>query len=394
MYTRFWCLLDARIREHDIQKMAADFSIQRIARLTPLSAILALIESRVAVVAPQKRPIAMALGRALAEDVVVSPRPPVAIALRDGFAVEAGAIADAGPYSPVPFAAKPQRVDAGEPLPSGTDAVAPFDAVKARGGRDEAIAAVAPGEGVLPAGGDATPRTPLRRAGEHVRAIDVAVIAAAGLAEVTVRSPRICIVLGGAARHPPIDAALDLLARAVTAAGATVLDAHREAGRLDRALTDERADGVIAVGGTGSGRRDTAVKTLAQLGQVEAHGIAVSPGETAAFGFAGTRPVLLVPGRLDAALAIWLLIGRHLMAKLAGATIADLPVTLPLRRKVTSTIGLTELVPVACARGVAEPLASGYLSLESLARSDGWIVIPAESEGFAAGTPVAVKAWP
>ena len=67
---------------------------------------------------------------------------------------------------------------------------------------------------------------------------------------------------------------------------------------------------------------------------------------------------------------------------------------LPLKRKVTSTIGLTELVPVSCAGAVAEPLASGYLSLESLARSDGWLVVPAESEGFAAGAPVAVRPWP
>jgi molybdopterin biosynthesis enzyme len=72
----------------------------------------------------------------------------------------------------------------------------------------------------------------------------------------------------------------------------------------------------------------------------------------------------------------------------------DWPVTLPLKRKVTSTIGLTELIPVARTGGMAEPLASGYLSLTSLTRSDGWIVVPAESEGFAAGTPVAVRAWP
>jgi molybdopterin biosynthesis enzyme len=163
---------------------------------------------------------------------------------------------------------------------------------------------------------------------------------------------------------------------------------------LEPALGDEKANAVIAVGGTGSGLRDAAVHTLARLGQVEAHGIAMSPGETAAFGFAGAKPVLLVPGRLDAALTIWLLIGRYLVAKLAGGGIADWPVTLPLKRKVTSTIGLTELVPVSCAGGVAEPLASGYLSLESLARSDGWIVVPAESEGFAAGTPVAVRSWP
>jgi molybdopterin molybdotransferase len=374
--------------------MAVDSSIQRITRLTPLSAILALIESRVVAAAPQKSAVATALGCTLAEDVVTSQLPPMTIALRDGFAVEAGAIADAGTYSPVPFASKPQRVDVGEPLPSGTDAVAPFDAVNERGDRAEAIAAVSPGEGVLPAGGDCVPRTPLRRAGESVRAIDIAVIAAAGTAEVAVRSPRILIVRGSAAGDPPIDAARQMLALASTAAGGMVLDARGQADGLERALADESADAVIALGGTGSGRRDAAVKTLARLGQVEAHGIAVSPGETAAFGFAGTRPVLLIPGRLDAALAIWLLIGRHLVAKLAGGCIADLPVTLPLKRKVTSTIGLTELIPVSCAGGVAEPLVSGYLSLESLARSDGWIVVPAESEGFAAGTPVAVRAWP
>ena len=110
-----------------------------------------------------------------------------------------------------------------------------------------------------------------------------------------------------------------------------------------------------------------AVRTLAQLGRVEAHGIAVSPGETAAFGFVGKRPVLLIPGRLDAALAVWLLIGRHLIAKLAGGSVEDTPAMLPLKRKVTSTIGLTELVPVRCARtAMAEPLASGYLSFKAL----------------------------
>jgi hypothetical protein len=34
------------------------------------------------------------------------------------------------------------------------------------------------------------------------------------------------------------------------------------------------------------------------------------------------------------------------------------------------------------------------LSLIGLARSDGWIVFPAESEGFAAGTQVTMRAWP
>jgi molybdopterin biosynthesis enzyme len=163
---------------------------------------------------------------------------------------------------------------------------------------------------------------------------------------------------------------------------------------LEAALGDAESDAVIAVGGTGGGRRDAAVHTLARLGRVEAHGIAISPGETAAFGFAGERPVLLVPGRLDAALAVWLLIGRCLVAKLAGGTVEETAAMLPLKRKVTSTIGMTELVPVRCSGGMAEPLGSGYLSLTALARSDGWIVVPADSEGSPAGTQVAVTPWP
>ena len=111
-------------------------------------------------------------------------------------------------------------------------------------------------------------------------------------------------------------------------------------------------------------------------------------------GLSANRPVLLVPGRLDAALAVWLLIGRHLVAKLAGGKVEDMPTILSLRRKVTSTIGMTEVIPVRCSGGMAEPLGSEYLSLTALTRSDGWILVPAESEGFAAGSEVAVNQWP
>ena len=103
-------------------------------------------------------------------------------------------------------------------MPDGADAVLPLDAVTLRGGRAEAIAAVAPGEGVLAAGGDATPRTPLRRAGDHLRAIDIAVISGRGH----------CGRDGSRAAHPHrlwrhcptpvIDAALTLFLRGTVSA--------------------------------------------------------------------------------------------------------------------------------------------------------------------------------
>jgi molybdopterin molybdotransferase len=372
--------------------MAARLSNQQIARLTPLGDVLALMKTRAAPVVPHKHALAQAAGRILAEDIVAAERPAHAIALRDGFALEAAGVVDASPYSPVPLASRPQRVDTGDPLPAGADAVAQLDAIVHRGQAAEAIAPVSPGEGVLWPGGDASPRVPLRRAGERLREVDVPLLAALGVSEVTIRSPRIVVGCGSAKRMPIIDATLDMLVRAVAGAGARAEDARGDADFFNQPVND--ADAMIVVGGTGTGRNDEAVQALAKQGQVDVHGIAVSPGETAALGFIKHAPVLLVPGRLDAALAVWLLIGRHLTARLAGGVVEDFSAMLPLKRKVTSAIGATELVPVACSAGTAEPLASGYLPLTALARSDGWIVVPPESEGFAAGTPVAVRQWP
>ena len=375
--------------------MTVDSTIQRIARLTPLEEILASFQSRVAAVMPRRTAFsqglgAQVLGAVLAEDVQVPQCPPHPIALRDGFAVAAAEIADAGPYAPVPLGLTACRVDVGGALPNGTDAVVPLDAIALRGDRSEAIAPVAPGEGVLAPGADATPATVLRRAGERLRALDLAAMAAAGIAEVTILSPRLALARAAAARTPVLNAAQVTLSRCAAKAGCAV----SEASSLAEALSEGQCDVVIGIGGTGGGRRDDAVQELARRGQVEAHGIAICPGETAAFGFIGERPVLLVPGRLDAALGVWLLIGRQLTAKLAGGSIEDAPIAASLRRKVTSTIGMTEMIPVSCNRGMAEPLGSGYLSLTALARSDGWILVPAESEGFAAGSEVAVNQWP
>ena len=375
--------------------MTVDSTIQRIARLTPLDAILASLQSRVAAVTPRRTPVSQGLGAqvlaaVLAEDVRPPQCPPHPIALRDGFAVAAAAIADASPYTPVPLGLTACRVDVGGALPSGTDSVVALDAITLRGDRAEALAPVAPGEGVLAPGGDAAPAIALRRAGERLRALDLAAMAAVGIAEVTIRVPRLALARAAAAKTPVLNAVQVTLSRCAEKAGCTV----RESNSLAEALSEGQCDALIGIGGTGSGRRDDAVQELARRGRVEAHGIAICPGETAAVGFVGNRPVLLVPGRLDAALVVWLLIGRHLVATLASGVVEDSPMILPLRRKVTSTIGMTEIIPVSRRDRMAEPLGSGYLSLTALSRSDGWILIPAESEGFPAGSKVAVHQWP
>jgi len=369
--------------------------IQRIAALTPLADVLARIDALVKAVEPCQVAIAAAVGRVAAGDLAVRLHPRVPLALRDGWAVRAELTADAGPYTPVPLPAA-VWIDTGQPMPAGSDAVAPPDVVVRRQGpvgmQIEITAPVGVGEGVLAAGTDADGRAPLVREGRRLTPVAAAALASAGVTQLYVCAPRVRLVRARPARDAVIDAAADLLARAIEAAGGEVL--HADDMPLDEALRDDTADAVIVIGGTGSGVSDTSVKALAQAGRIEAHGIALSPGETAAVGAVGKNPVLLVPGRLDAALAVWLLIGRCLLARLTGSQEEEPTIKAKLARKVASSLGLAEFVPVLMRNGAAEPIASGYVPITALAQADGWIVVPAESEGYPPGTEVMIRPWP
>ncbi|HEY6258728.1 MAG TPA: molybdopterin-binding protein [Xanthobacteraceae bacterium] len=363
---------------------------QRIARLTALDAVLARIDARVMPVAAREVALAAAVGRTLADDVILPARPAVALALRDGWALDSALTRDASAYAPalLPLAI---RIDAGAPLPGGTDAVAEIDAVVLRDGRAEAIEPITAGEGVLPPGADADGRTVLLPAGRCLHAAAAGALAAAQVARIWVREPRVRVARarGG---DPILDAAAQWVARAIEAGGGAALVDPSE--RLEDALRRADADAVLVIGGTGNGRDDASVATLARLGEVEAHGIALSPGETAAFGLFGTCPVLLLPGRLDAALAVFMLLGSRILAQLAARREEPGGVSARLVRKVSSNLGLAELVPVRWRNGEVEPLAAGYLSLQAIARSDGWILVAAEREGYPAGASVMVRSWP
>jgi molybdopterin biosynthesis enzyme len=368
--------------------------IQRIAWLTPLREVVAMIEARVSSVAPQEVELGLAFGRVLAADVVApADCPPAAIALRDGFSVRAELTRDAGPYAPAPLPQNCARIDVGQALPAESDAVALPDAVIGDDGAAQAVAPVAPGEGVLAAGADAAAGFVLKHAGERLGCIDLAALAACGVGRVRVRAPRVRLFVA-AEPDRQIAAVRDLIAAALAREGAVLVADRKPAQKLEAALSEAGADAVLVIGGTGSGRNDASITALRRVGQVGVHGVALTPGETAAFGFAEARPVLMLPGRIDAALAVWLLLGKILLARLSGLAGPAPPTSAVLSRKVTSTLGMSELVPVRREGERVEPLASGYLPLGALARADGWILIEADSEGFAQGTRVAVWPWP
>jgi molybdopterin biosynthesis enzyme len=329
----------------------------------------------------------------LAQDIAVAaPHPAVPLALIDGWAVHAEATTDAGVYAPV-ILPDPHEVAVGEALHGDGDAVAPLDTVTWRGDKGEVHVPVAPGEGVLMPGTDAGAGEVLRQIGHRLRAVDVAAMQALGISGVRVRKPRIRVARVGRGRNEIADATADWLAYAIAADGGEPV-VSRPGADLDALLTGGGVDAVAVIGGTGAGAADATVHALARTGSVEAHGIALSPGETVAFGVAGSRPVLLVPGRLDAAVTVWLLIGQAMLTRLRGGVENLSSRTSTLIGKIASTVGLTEFVLVRRVADGVEPLASKYLPLATLAQADGWIVIPAPSEGLAPGAHVIVRPLP
>jgi molybdopterin biosynthesis enzyme len=309
--------------------------------------------------------------------------------LRDGYAVRANDTADASSYAPV-LLSQARMVQTGDRLPADTDAVIPPDGVVDVGGI-AAVLSVAGGDGVLAAGGDARAGALLREAGRSLRQIDVAALQVLGMKSVKVRMPRV-LVVGARASDAVLDSIVGFAERLVAANGGEVLpDA---AGDFHAVLSRPDADLIVVAGGSGMGERDASITTLQGVGHLHFHGIGIAPGETAALGFVDTVPVLIVPGRADGAFAALVTVGDAIVAWLSGRAGDTANMTAVLSRKVVSTIGLVEVAPVALSDGHALPLASSHLPMQAMIRADGYVVVPADSEGFPAGSTVAVRMMP
>lgn len=360
------------------------------AALLPLAEAIGLLTAVLAPVAPVARALDAAVGTVAAGDVRAPADSPGRLtALRDGWAVSAAAITGASPYSPLPLVRPLAWVEAGAAMPEGTDTVLPPEAFE-----DGTVVADAPArDGTRAIGGEVGAGERLVAAGERLTALHALALAAAGLDRVAVRVPRVRLVVTGAAEGTT-DALSSTLAALIAAWGAEVSEVAGVPDEVDviaGAIGAGGGDAVLVLGGTGFGRTDRSAAALAGAGSVHAHGLALRPGETAAIGEAAGRPVLLLPGRPEAALAVLLALGRPLLGALAG--LVEPPrARAPLLRKVSSTIGLSEVVFVRRAAAGIEPLGGVEIPLQRLGQATGAVLVPPEREGYPEGTEVEIMA--
>jgi molybdopterin molybdotransferase len=358
------------------------------ASLTSLDAALATLLRGVAPVAPAGLALAEALGCVAADMPPLRAYPPRDIAVSDGWALRARDLVGASSYSPLPLAASPVWVEAGEALPEGCDCVIDADLLDQTGPLVQALAEAIPGQGVRRTGAEIAEASIVITSGRRVHPLDLLIARAAGLEQLNVRRPRLRIVNIPATSGAAVTA--QLIAETARAAGAAVVCAEasgRDAASIARALEPLACDMLITTGGSGVGGSDAVIAALASRGEVMAHGIALQPGRTAAVGRIGNIPAIALPGAPDQALGAWWTLALPALDALSGLQQRD-AVTLPLQRKIASSVGITELVLLEQIEGRWMPLAVGELSLDAIARADAWLSVAGSAEGFAAGTPV------
>jgi molybdopterin molybdotransferase len=358
------------------------------ASLTPLDTALAALLDRLEPVAPTELALADALGCVAADMPALKAFPPRDIAATDGWALRARDLVGASSYSPLPLAASPVWVETGDAMPDGCDCVVDSDGVDRASPMIQVLAEAIPGQGIRRAGGDIAEAGFLIAAGRPVRALDLLVARAAGLETLNVRRPRLRIVnIPAGSGHAETTQLIAQNARAVGADVVCTEAVARDAASIAKSIDAGACDLMITIGGSGVGHTDATVTALAQRGDVVAHGIALQPGRTTAIAKIGNIPVIALPGGPDQALAAWWTLALPVLDLMSGRQKRS-ATTLPLARKIASSVGIAEIVLLERTDGAWMPLTVGDLSLETIARADAWLAVSGSSEGYAAGTPV------
>lgn len=353
--------------------------------LTPLETGLAALLRGVDPVVPVELSLIEAAGCISAGMPLLPASPPRDIAAVDGWALCARDLVGASSYSPLPLAGLPVWVEAGGAMPAGCDCVLDVDAVEVSGPLAQVLMEGVPGQGVARAGSDIAENAPAAATGCPVDAAALLLARVAGADRLSVRRPRLRIV-----NVPGGSATLQMIAELSSAAGLDVSmheAGSRDAASIAAALDVSACDLLLTIGGSGVGRADAAVTALAERGAELAHGLALQPGRTAAAGRLGNIPVVALPGSPAQALAVWVALALPLIDRLSARQ-PRRTVTMPLARKIASSVGIAEIALLAEEHKTWMPLAMGEWPLHTIGRSDAWLLIPASREGFAAGEPV------
>ena len=403
---------------------SADVRMHGFSRRSEVPVVLEWIDRHALPLPPEDVVLEKVAGRILAADLV-SPLdvPGFDRAAMDGYALRGADTDGASEYNPLEFPVAGQsmprqpfrgaiperaaiRIMTGAPVPQGVDAVVPAEYVSEADGRIAITRSVAPGQHVGHVGEDIRKGAAALPKGRRLRPQDAGLIASLGLASASVvRQPRVrLLVTGNEVRAPgtpkgpyEIYDANSYMLRGLVERDGGLLESHHRLGDdpavIRSALRKSGADVILVSGGSSVGTEDHAPKLVAELGELAIHGVAMRPSSPAGVGRIGDTLVFLLPGNPVSCLCAYdFFAGRAV--RLRGGRDGDWPhrrVRANVARKIVSAIGRVDYCRVRIVDGSVEPIAlSGASVLSSTTRADGFVIVPAESEGYGPGSEVIV----
>ena len=364
-----------------------------------------------------------AAGRILAEDIISEVNVPgFNRSMMDGYALRAEETYGATSCNALPFniigtslPGKPftgtvtrgtaVRIMTGAPMPDGATAVLPVEGTEAQNDIMSAMSDVAVGKHLGVIGEDVAMGAMILTAGRTLRPQDLGVLSSIGRGTIpVVKRPLVRILITGNELLPAgtspegfqiADANGPMLYSLVSrdggiAAMPPLIHDNRE--QLQAAML-EPADVILVSGGSSVGEEDHAPQILAQHGTLAIHGIAMRPSSPAGMGILNGAFVFLLPGNPVSCLCAYDFFAGRVIRALGGRN-ENWPyrrITATLTRKIVSTVGRVDYARVKLDGTAAEPIAvSGASVLSSTTQADGFMIIPANSEGFAANSTVDV----
>ena len=405
------------------KRSGGDVRMRGFTSRSTVEAALAWVDAQAQPLAAEVVDLHDAAGRVLAADVRAEVNVPgFTRSMMDGYALRAADTQGASSYNPLalsivgqslpghPYAGQVEagqavRIMTGAPLPDGADAVLPVEQTEVQNTQLLAQGDVSPEKNVGRPGEDVPQGSTVLSAARRLRPQDIGVLSSIGCGKVTVRrQPRVRLVITGN----------ELLPAGTRPDGYQIVDANspmlsalvrRDSGlpEMPGIIPDEEeaiaaalasnVDVVLVSGGSSVGQEDFVPKLLADRGELAIHGIAMRPSSPAGMGRLENRLVFLLPGNPVSCLCAYDFFAGRAIRQLGGLS-PDWPYATrrsALLRKLSSVVGRVDYARVQLREEGIEPLAiSGASVLSSTTRADGFVVIPADSEGFPAGAEVVV----
>ena len=307
------------------------------------------------------------------------------------------------------------KIMTGASLPSGADAIVPYEATD-RGTEEVLIVAPSdPGQHIRRVGEDVEAGSVVLHAGDQLGPRSIGLLAGVGRDKVVVRPrPRVIVIATGSELvHPGLplprpemiyDSNSFLLAAAARAAGAQVFRVglvSDDPAEVKQLISDQliRADLILTTGGVSQGDYDVVKSVLPEMGAVDFASVAMQPGKPQGFGLIGDDriPMIMLPGNPVSSFVSFEAFVRPVLRKLMGIMPYERQaVRCQATRAMNSIPGKRQF-----ARGIVTVTEQGSWQVEptgghgshllaDLARANALVILPESVDFVAAGDDVDV----